>query len=199
MRQRSCGGAVRRGVRPLGALLAAVWLVAGCGPGEARDSRLAPDFTLDRLSGGTVSLADLRGKIVILDFWATWCPPCEFQVSELNAFYDAHREDGDVEVLGISVDAEGPAAVGPWVGEKRVRYPILLGGEDLARRYGAVGFPTLFIVAPDGRIDSQHVGLIENATLEEALQRQRLGPPAGSSPRPRRALEDADGPAKAVE
>jgi len=181
MRSSHCAG-VTRGVRVLGALLAVVSLVAGCSPGGGRESRLAPEFTLDRLSGGTVSLADLRGQIVILDFWATWCPPCELQVSELNAFYDAHREDGDVEVLGISVDSEGPAAVASWVGEQRVRYPILLGGEDLARRFGAVGFPTLYIVAPDGSIDSEHVGLIESAALEEALRRQRSRPPAEASP-----------------
>jgi peroxiredoxin len=170
-----CAG-VTRGVRSLGALLTAVSVVAGCSPGGGREARMAPDFTLDRLRGGTVSLADLRGQIVILDFWATWCPPCEFQVEELNAFYDAHREDGDVEVLGISVDGEGPAAVASWVGEQGVRYPILLGGEDLARRFGALGFPTLYIVAPDGSIDSEHVGLIESAALEEALSRQRSGP-----------------------
>jgi thiol-disulfide isomerase/thioredoxin len=173
---------VGRGVWSLGALLVAVSVVAGCSPGADDGPRLAPNFTLDRLRGGTVSLADLRGRIVILDFWATWCPPCEFQVEELNAFYDAHRDDGDVEVLGISVDAEEPAAVASWVTERGVRYPILLGGEDLARRFGAVGFPTLYILAPDGSIDSEHVGLIETAALEEALRRQRSRPPVESSP-----------------
>jgi len=186
-----CAGATR-GVRSLGALLAALSVVAGCSPGGGRDARMAPDFTLDRLRGGTVSLADLRGQIVILDFWATWCPPCEFQVEELNDFYDAHREDGDVEVLGISVDSEGPAAVASWVGERGVRYPILLGGEDLARRFGALGFPTLYIVAPDGSIDSEHVGLIESAALEEALRRQRSGPAASSSQREEPARKRAD-------
>ena len=142
---------------------------------EESEARVAPAFSLDRLGGGQVSLAGLRGKTVVIDFWATWCPPCEFQVPELNAFYQAHRADGDVEVLGISVDVEGPDVVSAWTGEKDVQYPILLGGEDLARKFGALGFPTLYIVAPDGTVDSEHIGLIEVGDLEEALARQRSG------------------------
>ncbi len=137
------------------------------------ERRLAPDFTLETLDGGTVHLADLRGKTVVIDFWATWCPPCEFQVPELNAFWEAHKGDGDVEVLGVSVDIDGPEVVGQWAGDKDVRYKVLLGGEDVARRFGALGFPTLYIVAPDGTVDSEHVGLIEEGDLETALARQR--------------------------
>jgi thiol-disulfide isomerase/thioredoxin len=132
---------------------------------------LAPDFELAVLAGGRVELAALRGKTVILDFWATWCPPCEFQVPELNAFLDAHQGDSSVEVIGISIDVEGPEVVAAWVAEKGVRYRIALGDEDLARRYGAIGFPTLVIVAPDGTVYSRHVGLIETADLEEAVAR----------------------------
>ena len=135
--------------------------------------RMAPEFALSSLEGETVRLADLRGKTVVIDFWATWCPPCEFQVPELNAFWKAHESDGDVVVLGISVDLEGPDVVGEWTAEKDVQYKVLLGGEDLARRFGALGFPTLYVIAPDGSIDSEHVGLIEVGDLETALARQR--------------------------
>lgn len=144
-------------------------------PGEVR---LAPGFELVSLSGETVRLADLRGRTVVIDFWATWCPPCEFQVPELNAFYEAHSGDADVTVLGISVDVDGPDVVGGWADEKGVAYQVLLGGEEVAREYGAIGFPTLYIVAPDGTLDSVHVGLIETGELEAALTRQRG---AGSS------------------
>ena len=137
--------------------------------------RPAPDFTLKRLDGDPVTLSDLRGKTVVIDFWATWCPPCEFQVPPLNAVYEAHRNDGNVEILGISVDGVGEAEVAAWVGEKQVQYPILLGDEGLARRFGAMGFPTLVVVAPDGQIHSQHVGLIEQEELEEAIAKLRRG------------------------
>ena len=148
----------------------------GGAPGSPdSNARLAPDFELESLAGERIRLSELRGKTVVIDFWATWCPPCEFQVPELNAFYEAHKQDGDVEVLGISVDVDGAEAVGGWVGEKQVRYKVLLGGEDLARRYGALGFPTLYVVAPDGTVDSEHVGLIETGDLEAALARQRAG------------------------
>jgi thiol-disulfide isomerase/thioredoxin len=134
--------------------------------GEEAAADPAPDFTLERIGGDPVTLSALRGKTVIIDFWATWCPPCEFQVPELNAFYKDHLATGQVAVLGVSVDTEGPDVVQAWIEEKGVEYPILLGGEQLARRFGAMGFPTLAVVDPDGNIASRHVGLIERDTLE---------------------------------
>jgi thiol-disulfide isomerase/thioredoxin len=172
--------------RRLGRVVVSFGLAAllGCSPGSDVEtaspaaSELAPTFTLKTLAGGeSVSLESLRGKTVILDFWATWCPPCEFQVPELNRFYDAHRGDSDVAVFGISIDVEGPDVISAWVSEHAVRYPILLGDEALARKYGAVGFPTLYVVAPDGTLAEQHVGLIESATLEAAVAARRAGDP----------------------
>ena len=160
------------------AITAVGLLALGCSPeGEGSESQVAreaaPEFSLATLEGESVSLSSLRGKTVIIDFWATWCPPCEFQVPELNAFWADHSGDGDIAVFGISVDEGGPEVVRPWVEEKGVRYPILMGDDGLARRFGAMGFPTLVIIAPDGTIDSRHVGLVERESLEEAVARQR--------------------------
>jgi len=158
--------------------------VAGCpagsdSPDESDAARRpAPDFTLERLDGEPVTLSALRGKTVIIDFWATWCPPCEFQVPELNAFYEAHASSGRVAVLGISVDSEERDVVAEWVRAKDVKYPVLLGSEALARRFGAMGFPSLAVVDPDGNIDTLHVGLIERADLEEDLARVQARFPA---------------------
>jgi hypothetical protein len=96
-------------------------------------------------------------------------------VPELNAFWQAHAQDGDVAVLGISVDLEGPEVVRVWAAEKDVQYEVLVGGEELARRFGALGFPTLYVLAPDGSIEVEHVGLIETADLEAALAKLREG------------------------
>ncbi|MBW2271712.1 MAG: TlpA family protein disulfide reductase [Deltaproteobacteria bacterium] len=139
---------------------------------EAGAGEPAPEFSLELLDGGgRVSLAELRGQTVILDFWATWCPPCEFQVPELNALYEAHRELGDIRLFGVSVDTDGPEVIGAWVAEKQVRYPILLGDEDLARRFGALGFPTLIVIGPDGKVVSRHMGLVETGDIEASLEK----------------------------
>ena len=134
----------------------------------------APDFILPMLEGGgVVSLSDLEGKIVILDLWATWCPPCALQVPVLNAFHEAHGADGDVALYGVSVDQIGVEEIRDWVSEHDVRYPNLVGGEALSRELGAVGFPALFVIGPDGLLYERHEGVIERETLEAFLAGRR--------------------------
>ena len=147
----------------------------GAVPGPS-SVELAPDFTLPDLTGKPVRLAEFRGKTVIIDFWATWCPPCEFQVPELNALRKAHAEAADVAVLGIAVDVEGVEVVAPWSEEKGIEYITLIGDEDLAREFGAMGFPTLVVVGPNGVIESRHVGVLEVKELEEIVAAIQAAP-----------------------
>jgi thiol-disulfide isomerase/thioredoxin len=150
----------------------AVVLHLACGPGAdtgpPRERPVAPEFVLSQLGGGEVALADLAGKTVVIDFWATWCAPCEVQIPVLNAFHERHA-DGDVVVLGVSVDADGPEVVAPFAEAHAISYPVLFGDEALARRFGALGFPALAVVSPDGRIDTLHVGVVGPEELEEAI------------------------------
>jgi thiol-disulfide isomerase/thioredoxin len=150
----------------IAAVLALAWL--GCSADEPTASP-ALDFTLPDLQGKPIRLSDYHGKTVIIDFWATWCPPCIFQIPELNKLAAAHREKGDVVVIGVSVDADGPAVVAPWVEEHSVVYTIVCGDEELAAEFGVFGFPTLVIIDPEGELASRHVGLLEYDTLEELV------------------------------
>ena len=171
------------------ALVLLSWLTPGCermDPAAARaahpessatDAVAAPDFRLPDLAGQQLSLAELRGRPVVIDFWATWCAPCERQVPVLNAFHDRHGER--IPVLGIAVDADGAASVGPFVAEHGLRYRVLLGDEGLAQDYEAFGFPTLYVVRPDGTIHSAHVGVVSPEALEAAVA-EWSGAPGGS-------------------
>jgi peroxiredoxin len=164
-------------IRALPVALAAAAMLSAC-PGRRDEAPQAGgtdpvatqvNFTLPDLNGNPVRLADFRGKTVVIDFWATWCPPCIFQIPELNKFWEAHKDTGDVMVIGVAVDAEGAEVVAPWAEEQGVNYTLVIGDENLARDFGAMGFPTLVIVAPDGRIQSRHVGLMEVDELESLV------------------------------
>jgi peroxiredoxin len=167
--------AFRWGGFALAALTLGLLATACAEPGEggadagAKTRTVAPDFDLTDLTGRAVRLSDFRGKTVVIDFWATWCPPCVFQVPELNAFWRSNEAAGDVAVLGVAVDVEGAEVVAPWAEEQGVEYTILLGDEVLAKKFGVLGFPTLVIVTPEGEIESLHVGLLETADLEKIV------------------------------
>jgi thiol-disulfide isomerase/thioredoxin len=140
-------------------------LAAGC-LAEERPGGPAPPFTLSDLDGQELSLADLAGRIVVVDFWATWCEPCKAQIPVLNAF---QREHPEVTVLGVAVDAGGREVVEPFAREHAITYRVLLGSESLARDYGVPGFPALAIVDAAGRLDGLHLGVITPEALEEAV------------------------------
>jgi len=142
----------------------------------------APQWTLQDLDGKSVALADLLGKPVVIDFWATWCPPCEFQIPILNKIHALYGNR--VEVVGISVDVGGREAVAPFAAERKIAYRIVLGDEELAQRYGALGFPSLFVLRADGAIDFSHVGLIEPEDLEKAVEAALRASPPPAAPTP---------------
>jgi thiol-disulfide isomerase/thioredoxin len=140
-------------------------------PAASAEPRLPmPDFRLPRLGGGELASEDLHGRFLVIDFWATWCLPCEETVPELNAFHEAHREEGIV-VVGISIDEGGEEVVAEWIAKHQVRYPILLSDVGLAQRFAAPGFPATYFVAPDGTTGAPHVGYLDRGDLEASLAR----------------------------
>ena len=152
-------------------------LACGSGSGSSRDAAAgaaaqepettAPDFTLRDLQGHTVNLASLRGRPVLVDFWATWCAPCIHQIPVLNAVHARYGER--VAVLGIAVDVGGAKDVAPFAADHDIQYRVLLGDEGLAQRYGAVGFPSLYLIDPAGGIRAAHVGVASEDELDAAL------------------------------
>jgi thiol-disulfide isomerase/thioredoxin len=163
-----------RGV--LARCLSAVALLAllGCGPSSDEPANPAPDFDLERVRGGRVALKDLRGKTVILDFWATWCTPCLESIPELNAIHAEYEKKG-IQVVGVSVDTLETPELLRWVddtsGHEPMWYEILKGDIALAESYGAFAFPHTVIVSPEGNILESLPSLQTKADLEAALRK----------------------------
>jgi len=125
------------------------------------DTGKAPDFTLSDNRGHATTLSSLRGKVVVLEFWATWCPPCRESVPELNAVYEKFKGK-NVEFLGISLDkgSEAPSAVRDFVTEHAVSYPVVFDDQNVNRLYGVSGIPAIFIINKDGKVVKSFTGFI---------------------------------------
>jgi len=137
-------------------------------PGEEVTRREAPELSVPLLSGVDFELSKERGKTVILDFWATWCSPCEVQMPILDSIFKA-RGGRELTIVGVSVDTDPASAVEAWIEERGFEYPIGLGDQDLAMRFGVRGFPTLIVIDPNGAIRTQHVGILSRPDLEDLL------------------------------
>lgn len=135
-----------------------------------KERKTAPDFTLKDADGKTVRLSDYRGKVVLLDFWATWCGPCKIEIPWFMEFERKHKDQG-FAVIGISMDEEGWAAVKPYVAEFGINYRILLGSDTTAQLYGGIdALPTTFLIDREGKIAASHVGLTNKSDFEHGIQ-----------------------------
>lgn len=137
-------------------------LIVGCGgPAKKADQMInqpAKDFSLLDLDNNKVSLANFKDKVVVLNFWATWCPPCKKEIPDLVELYKNYQEKG-VVVVGVALDEEGSTVVKPFIQEYKVNYPILLGNEQIAKDYGGIiGVPTSFILDGKGKVYKKYVG-----------------------------------------
>ena len=134
-------------------------LLAGCGKApQSSEARLAPSFDLPAVGGGRVSLASLKGKVVVLDMWATWCGPCIAEMPDYAEFNRKNQPRG-VEVVGIVFASGEPQEVADFVREHRIPYRQLLGPDELLDSFGAnSGFPTTFVIDAQGMIRLKLLG-----------------------------------------
>jgi thiol-disulfide isomerase/thioredoxin len=130
-----------------------------------KDPATVPDFTVVDLDGRRVSLADARGKVVIVNFWATWCPPCRAEIPALVALQEKYRDR--LLIIGISEDEGGPEMVKQYVAEQKINYPVALTTPEVSRLFPGVGaLPTSFIIDREQRIVQKHVGMLNPLTTE---------------------------------
>jgi peroxiredoxin len=167
-----------------GWLVACVLLVSWTSPVRADEDPLigsmAADWRLEGLDGHSYEMAALRGKAVVLNFWATWCAPCRIETKWLVRLDQQYRGQG-LEIVGISMDdASDDAEVARFTAKYAVPYPILLRGQTVADNYGGIRYlPQMFFVDRTGRIVKHTRGILDSATLEaEILQLLKVNSPA---------------------
>ena len=139
-------------------------------PGD-KEGPLVPDFVLKDIQGNNFRMADLKGKVVILDFWATWCHPCTIEIPWFVDLYDRYGAQG-LEIVGVAMDDEGLEAVKRFAKEYKMNYRVLLGNDAVAELFGGIwGLPTTFIIDREGRIRDKHEGLVSRSVFEEAVEK----------------------------
>lgn len=145
---------------------------AGETASEAQSSEVkAPSWSLPDLDGKTVKFSDFEGKVVLVDFWATWCGPCKLEVPHLVDLYEVYNEQG-FEIVGIALDRTGADVVAPFVRDYNVTYPIVIGNTEVAMAFGGLtAIPTAFLIDRSGHIVKRYVGYQDKAVFEEEIKK----------------------------
>lgn len=156
----------------LRSLLTATLFVFGLAAGlraEPVPPMPAPDWTLPDVGGNPVSFAQFKGKVVVVDFWATWCPPCIKEIPGYIALQEKHGKDGLV-IVGISLDRKGATVVKPFMAKYGINYPIVIGDQDTVAAFGGFNaIPTTFLINRDGMIVDRKTGAEETAEYEKRI------------------------------
>jgi len=131
----------------------------------------APDFSLSELSGQKLNLSNYRGRVVLLDFWATWCEPCREEIPRFEELQNKYRDQG-FQIIGISMD-DGPEPVRDFYQQFKMNYPVVMGDAKIGELYGGIlGLPIAFVIGRDGRIYSKHMGATDVSLFEREIKAQ---------------------------
>jgi peroxiredoxin len=140
-------------------------------PPAQQGSVMAPDFTLPTTDGKSLKLSSLKGKVVILDFWATWCPPCREGIPDLIQLKKKYGKKG-FEIIGISVDSQTKEEVIPFAKENGINYPIVYFNQAVIQQYGGIeSIPTSFVLDKQGKIIASYQGLKPIEVYEEHIKK----------------------------
>ena len=130
------------------------------------NSSPAPDFMLKDLKGREISLSKYSGKVIFLNFWATWCGPCKAEIPDFIEMYNEYKDKG-MEIIGISVDKISPKLVLKFVEKYKINYPIIMGTDKIQKDYEPGPYvPTTIIVDQEGKIRHRHIGYMDKKTLK---------------------------------
>jgi peroxiredoxin len=152
-------------------LLFALAFLLTAGTLSAQIGEQAPTFSLKDKDGKTYSTESLKGKVVVLNFWATWCPPCRAEIPAFKSVYDKYKGKG-VEIVGVSLDHKGWDVITPFLDQYKLNYPVVLGGAEIAKAYGNVrSIPTTFIIDRDGKVIDSHVGAMSEEQLVKTFEK----------------------------
>jgi peroxiredoxin len=135
----------------------------------ATDREPAPDFILPGSNGAAVQLSRYRGKVVLLDFWATWCHGCKTEIPWYMEFSEKYKKSG-LAVIGVSMDDDGWKIVKPFLKQKKMKYPVVIGNDALAKRYGLTEMPLTLLIDRRGRVAFSHTGVVDKDAFEAELR-----------------------------
>ena len=131
----------------------------------------APDFTLIDATGSPVKLSSLKGKVVLLDFWATWCTGCKVEIPWYMEFETKYGKDGLV-AIGVSMDDNGWKSVKPFLQEHKLNYPVVIGTQEVANEYGGLpSLPMTLLIDRGGNIAESHAGMVNKDEFEKKIKR----------------------------
>jgi peroxiredoxin len=137
---------------------------------EADVRKPAPDFTLNDSKGASVRLSKYKGKVVLLNFWATWCHGCKLEIPWFTEFEHKYKHNG-LAVIGVSMDEDGWKSVKPFLKEKKLNYPVVVGNEDMAKLYGGVEtMPMTLLIDRGGKIAASYTGMVDKDACESEIR-----------------------------